>query len=267
MIHTIPPPIIEQVPNAFSFSMIKVAGGSFMMGDNQSPDKRQKPEHLVTVPTFYMAQYTVTNAQYAVFLNEYGSSTVKTGEYAGEEMVNEYRWGVQKEENAWRPALGYEQHPIVEVSWYGAVTYCQWLSEKTGQKYRLPSEAEWEYAARGGKHSLGFPYAGSHRLAEVAWYDENSYGETHPVGLKAPNELGLHDMSGNVREWCADHWHRNYNNAPKDGSAWIKGGDTSRRVLRGGSWVYYTRDCRSSYRYLNYPNDRYSNYGFRLVRA
>ena len=130
----------------------------------------------------------------------------------------------------------FEDHPVINVTWYGAIAYCDWLSEKEGQPYRLPSEAEWEYVARGGVKSKDFLFAGGHKLKEVGWYSKNSHGQTKPVGLKQPNELGLYDMSGNVDEWCADHWHENYNGAPNDGSAWVTGGDASRRVVRGGSW-------------------------------
>ena len=153
---------------------------------------------------------------------------------------------------------------MVEVSWYGAAAYCQWKRAQTGRNYRLPTEAEWEYAARGGKKSRGYQYAGSDNLDEVAWYRSNSDSKTHPVGQKKPNELGLYDMSGNVYEWCQDVWHDSYNGAPADGSAWLQGGDQARRVLRGGSW--YSLGCRVAFRVRYYASLTGGSLGFRLAQ-
>ena len=200
----------EIIPNAFTFKMVKVEGGTFSMGDNDSKTEGEKRVHKVTIPDFYISPYTVTNAQYAVFLNDYGSDRMLNGEYEGKKMVYEHNWGMNKRGKDWYAATGFEQHPIINVTWYGAVEYCNWLSQKTEQSYRLPSESEWEFAARGGNKSLGFQYAGSHKLKEVGWFKLNSFFETKPVGLKLPNELGLYDMSGNIWEWCADNWEENY---------------------------------------------------------
>ena len=238
--------------------MVEIQGGTFMMGSEEG-DANERPVHEVRIKDFKLGKYPVTNAQFASFLNAYGSDRVKSGEYKGEEICTEYPWGVQKEENRWLAALGYEAYPMIRVSWYGAITYCEWLSEKAGNSYRLPSEAEWEYAARGGKKSRGdFSYAGSQRPKEVAWYKQNSLGMPHPVGMKLPNELGLYDMSGNVDEWCADHWHGTYAGAPNDGSPWLAGGDSNRRVVRGGSWYYSDNYCRVSARLRILPGDRES---------
>ena len=114
-------------------------------------------------------------------------------------MIREYHWGVQRSGRQWQAAEGFEQHPVIRVSWYGAEAYCQWLSEQTGERYRLPSEAEWEYAAKGGRYQHNCQCSGSNHLDEVGWYRENSHRQTKPVGLKYPNALGLYDMSGNVR--------------------------------------------------------------------
>ena len=183
----------------------------------------------------------------------------------GEPIWSAHRWGLQDAEPPWKPAKGYAEYPIIRVSWYGANLYCEWLSHKKGQNFRLPSEAEWEYAARGGNSAQGLMYAGSSKVKEVAWFDENSLGTTHPVGLKFPNELGLHDMNGNVWEWCADHWHDTYRGAPKDGNAWTSGGDSTRRVLRGGSWLNTALYCRVSARFRLYPLYRNLNVGFRVA--
>jgi len=164
-----------------------------------------------------------------------------------------------------------EKRPVENVSWDDAQAFIQKLNERTGEKYRLPTEAEWEFAARGGIYgqrdaSSMTKFAGSNKLKEVGWYDENSHDETKPVGLKFPNELGLYDMSGNVWEWCEDAWHGSYEGAPEDSSAWITGGDQSLRVVRGGSWYYLSVDCRVAFRNRYYLDDRYGDIGFRLAR-
>ena len=155
--------------------------------------------------------------------------------------------------------------PVEQVSWIGVQTFLEKLNTRTGKIYRLPSEAEWEYGARGGQRSQRFTYSGGNKLNEVGWYRENSHRETKPVGLKQPNELGLYDMSGNVWEWCADVWHDNYEGAPKDGSAWTTGGDQDTRVVRGGSWNFDDFSCRVSNRLRGNTDLRSNLVGFRLA--
>jgi formylglycine-generating enzyme required for sulfatase activity len=163
-----------------------------------------------------------------------------------------------------------KHRPIENVSWEDTQLFLEKLNKdvrlEPGQQFRLPSEAEWEYAARGGEFSQGYKYAGSEKLAEVGWYTDNSHSETKPVGLKAPNELDIYDMSGNVWEWCADQWHDSYQGAPNDNSAWVdsidKGAD---RVFRGGSWDYDALRCRATYRYDLDPSLRSDDIGFRVV--
>jgi formylglycine-generating enzyme required for sulfatase activity len=163
-----------------------------------------------------------------------------------------------------------KHRPVEQVSWEDTQLFLEKLNQDgrlaPGQQFRLPSEAEWEYAARGGKFSQGYQYAGSEKLAEVGWYDENSHGETKPVGLKAPNELDIHDMSGNVWEWCADQWHGSYEGASNDNTAWVDSIDKgASRVNRGGGWFGNARSCRATYRDSDYPSRRYSLIGFRVV--
>ena len=160
-----------------------------------------------------------------------------------------------------------DSRPVESVSWKDTQLFIAKLNELTGKPYRLPSEAEWEYAAREGafQDGVGYKYAGSDKLKQVGWYDENSGNETHDVGLKVPNELGLYDLSGNVREWCQDHWHSNYEGAPVDGSAW-KGSNTGiNRIIRGGSWLVDSWRCRIAYRSSRKPANRDDFLGFRLA--
>ncbi|RUR76202.1 formylglycine-generating enzyme family protein [Chlorogloeopsis fritschii PCC 9212] len=178
-----------------------------------------------------------------------------------------------------------EKRPVEQVSWNNAVEFCKRLSQKTGRNYRLPSEAEWEYACRAGTNTPFYfgetittdlaNYYGNHTYASAP---KGQYREkTTDVGSFPPNAFGLYDMYGNVWEWCQDHWHENYQGAPTDGSAWLSGGNIIRRLLegasgnknfrllRGGSWGYYSRICRSALRNRDYPDVRYTNIGFRVV--
>ncbi len=159
-----------------------------------------------------------------------------------------------------------DRQPVINVSWSAAQTFCQKLTQLTKRGYRLPSEAEWEYACRAGsqaKYSFGNDES---QLGNYAWYDGNSIGQTHPVGGKKPNAFGLYDMHGNVWEWCEDRWHSNYKDAPTDSKAWLIGENDNRyRVIRGGSWHADPGSCRSAYRFILPPDARYSVIGFRVV--
>jgi len=211
--------------------MVYVPGGSFLMG---SPDGKggddEHPQHRVTVPSFYIGKYEVTQAQWRAVMG------VNPSNFKGDNL------------------------PVENVSWNDAKEFCRRLSQMTGKEYRLPTEAEWEYACRAGTTG---DYAGE--LDAMAWYNENSGGKTHPVGQKQPNAFGLYDMHGNVWEWCQDVYHDNYSGAPADGSAWMSGGHQDRRVLRGGSWDYYGRLCRAAHRGRPAPDDRRFDDGFRVV--
>jgi len=152
--------------------------------------------------------------------------------------------------------------PVESASWNDSKQFCENLSKMTGKAYRLPSEAEWEYACRAGTTGN---YAGG--LNAMAWYLSNSGGKTHPVGQKQPNVFGLYDMHGNVFEWCEGVWHDNYVGAPTEGSAWLSGGNSSTRVIRGGSWGTLDITCSSVFRGGSSPDDRKNGSGFRVVVA
>ncbi|MCC7503672.1 MAG: formylglycine-generating enzyme family protein [Saprospiraceae bacterium] len=258
-------------------TMLPIAGGTLTLGCTDEQKKYceddEKPPHPVTLSDFSLSRTEVTNEQYAAFLNDYGSTTVKSGPYKGETMIVEHDWGIrfpdQKGLGGYAPQQGYDNHPVVYVSWYGASEYCRWLSERTGQNYRLPTEAEWEYAARGGQKAdpkRMFLYAGSDNLDEVAWYDDNSGNQTHPAAQKKPNALGLYDMSGNVWEWCSDWYGSDYYQTIAKGVRNPTGPDSGGdRVIRGGGWIGTPRNCRAAFRGHDGPASRSSDVGFRLA--
>ena len=220
--------------------MVHVQGGTFMMGCTEEQSdcyKAEKPVHRVRVRSFAISKYEVTQALWEVVMGE-----------------NPSRFGYC------------DLCPVEKVSWEDIRAFLKKLNNLTGERYRLPTEAEWEYVARGGQHGRGYQYAGSNEPGSVAWYDKNSGSETHPVGQTAPNELGLYDMSGNVWEWVQDCWHGRYAGAPSDGEAWGSG-DCSRRVLRGGSWLYDPRNVRSAVRHSGKPGYRSDSFGFRVART
>ncbi|MEY2910873.1 MAG: hypothetical protein RLZZ184_182 [Cyanobacteriota bacterium] len=236
--------------------MVYIPGDTFLMGAPKTEEKsldRERPQHYVKVKPFYMGKYTITQEQW--------------------EKVVYSCPPVARELNP-RPAYFQgDKLPVERVSWNDAVEFCARLSQKTGQKYRLPSEAEWEYACRAGSAK---PFAfGDTITTDMVNYNGNlTYGNapkgeyrgrTTPVGTFQPNAFGLYDMHGNVWEWCADTWHENYDGAPNDVSAWISETNQNARLLRGGSWDYNPENCRSAFR-GNLNLDGSGNYvGFRVV--
>ncbi|MEM9722922.1 MAG: SUMF1/EgtB/PvdO family nonheme iron enzyme [Bacteroidota bacterium] len=225
--------------------MVRVEGGHFKLGGNIP----------CTLSDFYLARTELTNAQYLAFVHA-------TQTHFPEWMEEGNPYNLETGSNRYYQGFTNSNQPVVGISWNDAVAYCKWLSEQTGKSYRLPTEAEWEYAARGGKKSRGFKYAGADVLEEVGWYEENSASKTHPVGQKKANELGLYDMCGNIWEWCQD-WYGDY---PTGTLKDPKGPESGqRRVLRGGSWLNYASDCRVSNRDITDPARRYSSIGFRLA--
>ncbi|MEM6261912.1 MAG: formylglycine-generating enzyme family protein [Bacteroidota bacterium] len=230
--------LYQETALAPAFTMVRIAGGDFLMGsEDQEAYGDEKPVHPVNISSFYLGQYPVTQALWQAVMGENPSR------FPG------------------------KNRPVESVTWDDCQVFCAKLSELTDQPYRLPSEAEWEYAARGGHLSHGFLYSGSNDLDEVGWYGQRGGFGTQPIGLKPPNELGLYDMSGNVYEWCEDDWHITYDGAPKNGRPWI---DTPERapyrVCRGGGWSDSARRCRVSYRNSHSPGNRSGILGLRLAR-
>jgi len=231
-------PLINTIVGDFVF----VKGGTFLMGDEVGDlHDGCRPVHEVKVSDFYMAKTPVTQKQWKAIMGNNPSGFKDC-----------------------------DDCPVENVSWNDAQEFIKKINAKTNQTFRLPTEAEWEYAAKGGNHVetqnfASLRYAGSDNIDDVAWHDKNSGGKTHPVAQKRPNELGIYDMSGNVWEWCNDWYDENYyKNSPKENP---KGADTgSYRVLRGGSWCNTASYCRAAIRYSNTPGFRGGNFGFRLVR-
>lgn len=250
-----PPPSMPLLPE-----VVKVAGGSFQMGAERLSGS-ELPIHTVTLPDFCISRFPITNVQFTHFLEQ------TSGTHFLKDSIRRHQWGLQRFKEQWLPTKGFEQHPAIGINWHAAQAYCTWLSEQTDLLWRLLSETEWEYAARGGQHARGFRYAGSQRLAEVGWFNSNGHKETKPVGLKLPNELGIYDMSGNIYEWCVDHWHPNYEGAPTNGMAWMAGENESTRVIRGGSWEGIEAICRTSSRFKANMNIGYDDVGFRIARS
>jgi formylglycine-generating enzyme required for sulfatase activity len=246
----------QDLGNDITLEMVAIPGGTFTMGsppnEKDSYDD-ERPQQKVNVPPFFIGKYPITQSQWKAI-----AATAKID--------------IDLETNP--SNFKGDELPVERVNWYQATEFCKRLSRETKREYRLPSEAEWEYACRAGT-TTPF-YFGETITGELANYNasktyaEEAKGEyrseTTPVGQFPPNAFGLYDMHGNVWEWCADTWHGNYDGAPTDGSVWIKNGNDNRSFLRGGSWFYRPNCCRSAYR--NGSNRRdYNNVsiGFRVV--
>ncbi|HAN76805.1 MAG TPA: serine/threonine protein kinase [Bacteroidales bacterium] len=235
--------------------MAFVEGGVFSMGST-SGDDDEKPVHKVKLSNYYIDKYEVTNEDFCKFLNEKGNQT--EGGVKWLDIEDEEDCLIEYADGKYKPMVEYEKHPVIEITWFAASSYCKWRGK------RLPTEAEWEYAAKGGKKSKGFKYSGGNKPDELAWYDTNSDGETYPVGTKKPNELGVFDMSGNVWEWCADWYSSEYykESAPEN----PKGpGKKEYNVLRGGSWVSIADELRPETRDYAKPFNAFYLNGFRCV--
>jgi formylglycine-generating enzyme required for sulfatase activity len=245
-------PFIEMVP---------VKGGTYQMGctpEQKKCDGDEKPAHRVSLDDFAISRYEITNAQYAAFLNQNDIDRDGRDRRTALIHIGNSFCQIEHEDGRFKPVPGKADHPVVEVTWNGAQAFCQWAGG------RLPTEAEWEYAARGGPKARPTRFSGSNQVDSVAWYDRNARGHTHPVGSKQPNELGLYDMSGNVWEWCFD-WYDEYPARSRHNPTGPERGENV--VVRGGSWLYYGSFCRVSNRGSSAPDYAFNNYGFRLVRG
>lgn len=258
-------------------------------GEDKKAPSRERPAHPVAVPDFWIGKYEVTNREFVVFLNENaakiafdtkGDAMSLDGQKIGELFCGDKSDGCTgfvemiEYDNAHLPGgefsvlPGYENYPAVLVTWHGAKAYTAWLSKKTGLAYRLPTEAEWEYAARGGAQSQGYKYAGGNDASVVAWtYENRGDKRQFRVGQNEDNELLLYDMSGNVWEWCEDHWHDSYAGTPRDGSAYTSSKDNTGRLLRGGSLESGRGAARVANRDKDYPYNCDNDVGFRLART
>jgi formylglycine-generating enzyme required for sulfatase activity len=240
--------------------LVHIPSGSFLMGQTaaekqqliaevgeetyQKHDVIELPQHLVNVSAFYMGKYPITQSQYLAVM---GSNPAH---FQGAKL------------------------PVENVSWHDAQSFCQKLSQKTGKKIGLPSEAQWEYACRAETHTP-FHFGETITTDLVNFNGNYTYGnapkgkcleKTTPVGFyRVANDFGLYDLHGNVWEWCLDHFHENYQGAPQNGDTWIDKNDIDLRILRGGSWDFIPRYCRSATRYFSSPVNRVSNIGFRVV--
>jgi len=240
-------------------SNVTVNGGTFEMGCTSEQNNCQSDEtpiHTVTVDGFKISKYEITNQQYADFMNEIGASS--DGSYDGTEFLD--MDGIDCQVNytggEFVPESGKENHPVIQVTWYGANAFCEHYGG------RLPTEAEWEFAARGGNSATATLYAGSDNIDDVAWCFGNC-SSTQEVGTKSPNELGIYDMSGNVYEWCNDRYGSDYySSSPQDNPQGPSSG--SGRVLRGGSWYSGAEFCRVAYRGLYDPGSSNNFNGFRF---
>jgi formylglycine-generating enzyme required for sulfatase activity len=245
--------------------MVYISGGTFYMGAPKTEENSkdyERPQHYVTVKPFYMGKYTITQEQWEKVV------------FSCSPVARDLHLHPSCFEGA--------KLPVEQVSWDDAVEFCARLSQKTGQKYRLPSEAEWEYACRAGSAK---PFAfGDTITTDMVNYNGNyTYGNapkgeyrerTTPVGTFPPNAFGLHDMHGNVWEWCADTWYDSYDGAPNDGTPRINDNtfrllhnDNPFRLLRGGSWYYCPDYCRFAYRSYFYPGYDNNDVGFRVACA
>jgi eukaryotic-like serine/threonine-protein kinase len=228
--------------NGVTLEMVRIPAGSFLMGSTDAEIERlikeydndwfknEAPQHQVTISQdFYLGKYQVTQAQWEAIMNS----------QPWQESDQKF-WGDRK--------------PVINVSWNDAKEFCQKLSQKTGKTFNLPSEAQWEYGCRAGSQTRYYFGDDESKLGDYAWYSENSNNQTQEVGKKIGNNFGLYDMMGNVWEWCEDHYHSNYDNAPNDGSSWVDNSEANVRILRGASWYVDGHYCRSSDRSSTLPS-------------
>ena len=259
-------------------AMVKIDGGRFWMGgtEEQSPglSENELPVHEVFVSDFYLSKYEITVSQFAIFVDE--------ANYVTDAEKNGYSWIVsegapwswekspgatwQCDESGNRLPRSQYNRAVIHITWQDANAFCKWLSKASGKYYRLPTESEWEFAARGGNDSRGYLYSGSDIIEEVGWYgnideDSNSGGRVHEVGKLGSNELGIYDMSGNVWEWCSD----SYASYPSKSQVDPKRTFGEAYVIRGGGWNLGRNSCRNAERNSVPASQGRSNLGFRVA--
>jgi formylglycine-generating enzyme required for sulfatase activity len=252
-----------------SIDMVMILGGTFEMGSPETELDRwevESPQHQVTVPTFFMSEYPIARSQWLVVANT---------------MLSIERSLAKSPSVIKRKQIDSPNHPVTNVNWFEAVEFCQRLSRHSGRTYRLPTEAEWEYACRAGTTTpfncgevLTSDLANYRGMNEKDCQRSGIYGrgssgiyraQTTPSDTFPPNAFGLYDLHGNVWEWCLDHWHDRYQGAPTDGSAWMTEDANATRVVRGGCWKNYPRVCRSATRFNYHPIYSSNDLGFRVV--
>jgi formylglycine-generating enzyme required for sulfatase activity len=256
--------IVKNLTQANLQDMVYVEGGTFQMGSNDNDD--EKPIHTVTVKSFSIDKYEVSITKFAKFIELTGYKTDADKE--GWSFITDRNNAKKRIGVNWRCNISgdvldthkQQDYPVVYVSWNDAVAYAKWAGK------RLPTEAEWEYAARGGNKCQGYKYSGSNNIDEVAWYLNNSGNTIHFVGMKQPNELGIYDMSGNVWEFNSDWYDKYYyQNSPKDNPQGPSSGKG--HVVRGGGVIFFApSSCRIAYRGLSGPNEHGCFIGFRCVK-
>ena len=242
---------VEILGDGVELAMVSILGGQFAMGTQEELEssKDELPRHLVTVKPFFMGKYPITQAQWRAIAS------------------------LPKIKHDLHPDPSYfkgDNRPVERVSWYDADEFCDRLSKVTGRTYRLPSEAEWEYACR-ARTTTPFHFGATitTNLANFCQQDQSmnkvERKQTTDVGSFPANAFGLYEMHGNVWEWCADNWHEDYQDAPSDGSVWVINGNSEYRILRGGSWDYFPTFCRCTYRFFENPQVKDKEFGFRVV--
>jgi formylglycine-generating enzyme required for sulfatase activity len=243
-----------ETAGGLNLEMIWVPEGTFNMGSETGEDD-ERPVHAVTLDGFWMGKYEVTNAQWRRFLAESGYEGAR-------EATDDYLLHFKPD----TPFSSDDNYPVFYISWFNAKAFCAWLSYRTGLSYTLPTEAQWEYAARAGNSGKWCFGDDGSQLVRCAWFGDNSGGKTHPVGTKEPNAFGLHDMHGNVGEWCLD-WDNSeyYKHSPSRNPANFESGEN--RSLRGGSWRCTLNNLATANRHRNPPKNANYYIGLRVLRA
>jgi formylglycine-generating enzyme required for sulfatase activity len=263
--------------------MQKIKGGEFMMG-SQIPEsgKDEMPHKVRITKPYFIGKTEVTNAEFCQFLNEKGNQIEGGVTWIDLNGVwDDEKCRIYQKNKSFFVETSYENYPVIYVSWFGATAYCKWLSEKTGKQYRLPTEAEWEFAATNGEKHTKFSWGDGAPIGSVgnvcdetartkydSWSAFPDYADgyiyTSPVATYEPNDFGLHDMTGNVWEWCSDWYDKPYYTySPIENPTGATSG--TNRVIRGGSWFNYPKRCRAANRSDNTPDARDGDLGFRVA--